>query len=141
MGWPDSIFRHALRSVNTIVHTFFVKHRVLKVRQRLPIQYNGRTDAPSVMTRTNYGSMKTSPANKPDDTRKKPARRLTPDEFRMAVLLRGWTYRSLAERWNMSENWISKLARNPERPLHYDDALNGLPKRQKGRENASGDMD
>jgi hypothetical protein len=56
-------------------------------------------------------------------------KRLTPDEFRAIVLLRGWTYRALAERWQHSEGWISKIANNPERLPHYDDAVRGLPQR------------
>lgn len=58
-----------------------------------------------------------------------PDGRLSPDEFRAFVLLRGWNYRSLAVRWTCSENWISKIARNPDRPPHYDDAVRGLPRR------------
>lgn len=55
--------------------------------------------------------------------------RLTPSEFRAQVLLRGWTYRALSERWLCSENWISKIARDPDRAPHYDDAVRGLPQR------------
>ena len=53
--------------------------------------------------------------------------RLSPTEFKAEVGRRGWTYRALAERWEVSENWISKLARNPDRALHWDDAVRGLP--------------
>lgn len=53
--------------------------------------------------------------------------RLTPEEFKAEVWRRGWTYRALAERWEVSENWVSKLARNTDRPLHWDDAVRGLP--------------
>lgn len=67
-------------------------------------------------------------AKKGDGTKADPMERLTPDEFRTQVLLRGWTYRALAERWGKSENWISKIARNPYRPAHYDDAVRGLPR-------------
>lgn len=52
---------------------------------------------------------------------------LTPDEFKAEIGRRGWTYRALAERWGVSENWVSKLARNPERAMHWDDAVRGLP--------------
>lgn len=53
--------------------------------------------------------------------------RLTPDEFKAEVSRRGWTYRALAERWDVTENYVSKLARNPTRSLHWDDAVRGLP--------------
>lgn len=52
---------------------------------------------------------------------------LTPDEFKAEIGRRGWTYRAVADRWGVSENWISKLARNPDRALHWDDAVRGLP--------------
>lgn len=57
----------------------------------------------------------------------KQLQRLSPDEFKAEVGRRGWTYRALGDRWGVSENWISKLARNIERPLHWDDAVRGLP--------------
>jgi lambda repressor-like predicted transcriptional regulator len=52
---------------------------------------------------------------------------LTPDEFKAEIGRRGWTYRAVADRWGVSENWVSKLARNPDRALHWDDAVRGLP--------------
>lgn len=52
---------------------------------------------------------------------------LSPDEFKFEVNRRGWTYRALAERWGVTENYVSKLARNPERARHWDDAVRGLP--------------
>lgn len=54
-------------------------------------------------------------------------KRMTPEEFKAEVQRRGWTYRALGERWNVSENWISKIARNEDRSLHWNDAVNGLP--------------
>ncbi|MFA6231033.1 MAG: XRE family transcriptional regulator [Rhodanobacter sp.] len=62
-------------------------------------------------------------------TESPPPGRLSPEDFRSSALLRGWTYRALAERWQCSENWISKIARNPDRSPHYDDAVRGLPQR------------
>lgn len=53
--------------------------------------------------------------------------KLTPEEFKAEIGRRGWTYRALAERWEVSENWVSKTARNPERAMHWDDAVRGLP--------------
>lgn len=55
------------------------------------------------------------------------SRRMTPDEFKAEIQSKGWTYRALAERWDVTENWVSKLARNPERSQHWDDAVRGLP--------------
>lgn len=53
--------------------------------------------------------------------------RITPASFKAEVGRRGWTYRSLAKRWGVTENYISKLARDPERSAHWDDAVRGLP--------------
>ena len=52
---------------------------------------------------------------------------LTPDEFKAEVNRKGWTYRALAERWEVSENYISKIARKENRSLKWDDAVRGLP--------------
>ncbi|AXK38531.1 XRE family transcriptional regulator [Crenobacter cavernae] len=54
-------------------------------------------------------------------------KRLTPDEFKAEFKRRGWTGRALAARWGKSETWISKIASNPERDQHWDDAVRGLP--------------
>ncbi|EKY4113729.1 TPA: hypothetical protein ACGW3M_000932 [Pseudomonas aeruginosa] len=54
--------------------------------------------------------------------------RLTPEEFKAAFKQRGWTGKTLAARWEVSEAWISKVANNPERSVHWDDAVRGLPK-------------
>ena len=53
--------------------------------------------------------------------------RMAPDEFRAEIRRKGWTLRALAVRWGNSENWIHKLAGNPNRPAHWDDAVRGLP--------------
>lgn len=53
--------------------------------------------------------------------------RMSPDEFRAEVKRRGWTYRALAIRWDVSETWVSRTARTPDRPQHWDDAVRGLP--------------
>lgn len=58
------------------------------------------------------------------------ATRLTPEQFRAVVVARGWTYKELAHRWGVSSVWVSNLARNPDRPSHYDDAILGLPPRR-----------
>ena len=52
---------------------------------------------------------------------------LLPDEFKAEMKRKGWTGRALAVRWGKSETWISKIASNPERDTHWDDAVRGLP--------------
>jgi len=53
--------------------------------------------------------------------------RLSPDEFKAECKRRGWTGRALSKRWGKSEAWISKIASNPDRAPHWDDAVRGLP--------------
>ncbi len=53
--------------------------------------------------------------------------RMTPEEFQAEYRRRGWTGRALAARWGKSETWISKIAKDPERGMHWDDAVRGLP--------------
>lgn len=53
--------------------------------------------------------------------------RLAPADFKAEVARRGWTYRALAHRWGVTEGWVSKVARNEERALYWDDAVRGLP--------------
>jgi uncharacterized damage-inducible protein DinB len=53
--------------------------------------------------------------------------RLSPDEFKNEIGRRGWSVRALARRWDVSESWVHRLARNTERALHWDDAVRGLP--------------
>lgn len=55
------------------------------------------------------------------------AERLTPDQFKEAFKVRGWTGKTLAERWGKSATWISKIANNQNRDVHWDDAIRGLP--------------
>ena len=52
---------------------------------------------------------------------------LTPDEFKGAYKARGWNGRKLAIRWKKTAVWISKIASDPDRDLHWDDAVRGLP--------------
>lgn len=61
--------------------------------------------------------------SKPDPT----TIRLSQDEFRKEVTQRGWTYAALSKRWEVSANWISKISRDTNRPMHWDDAVRGLP--------------
>lgn len=54
-------------------------------------------------------------------------KRLSPEEFRALVRSKGWTYRALAERWGVTEGWVSKVANNPDRPIEWDDKARGIP--------------
>ncbi len=53
--------------------------------------------------------------------------RLSPVEFKALFKQRGWTGKTLALRWEVSEAWISKILKNPDRAPHWDDAVRGLP--------------
>lgn len=53
--------------------------------------------------------------------------RMTSEQFKAEFKQRGWTGRTLAVRWEVSEAWISKIAKNSERAAHWDDAVRGLP--------------
>ena len=53
--------------------------------------------------------------------------RMTPEAFKAEYKRKGWTGRALAKRWSKSEAWISRIGSNPERDLHWDDAVRGLP--------------
>lgn len=52
---------------------------------------------------------------------------LNPAQFKALVRLKGWTYEGLSKRWGVSRVWVSKIASNPDRPVHYVDAVFGLP--------------
>ncbi len=52
---------------------------------------------------------------------------LEPEQFKAVIIGKGWKYREVAERWGITPVWLSNIARNPERPKHYDDAVLGLP--------------
>lgn len=52
---------------------------------------------------------------------------LTLEEAKAELALKGWTNRALAEWWNCSEEYVSKIVNNTERKRHFDDALRGLP--------------
>lgn len=53
--------------------------------------------------------------------------RMTSEQFKAEFKKRGWTGRTLAVRWEVSEAWISKISKNPDRAAHWDDAVRGLP--------------
>lgn len=57
--------------------------------------------------------------------------RLTPEQFKALVRLKGWQYKELAARWGISPVWVSNVARDTARASHYDDAVMGLPDRRR----------
>ncbi|MFM0265530.1 hypothetical protein [Paraburkholderia sediminicola] len=57
--------------------------------------------------------------------------RLTPEQFKALVRVKGWQYKELATRWGISPVWVSNVARDPARAAHYDDAVMGLPDRRR----------
>lgn len=61
--------------------------------------------------------------------------RLTAEQFKAVITGKGWTYRALAAYWEITPVWVSNVARNTDRPKHYDDAVIGLPVRLNLRRN------
>lgn len=57
---------------------------------------------------------------------------MTPEQFKAVYRRKGWTGRGLADRWAKSGTWISKLGSDPQRDLHWDDAVHGLPELKAG---------
>lgn len=53
----------------------------------------------------------------------------TKEEFKAEMKRKGWSRSALAERWNKSETWISKIANDDDRAQQWNDALAGLPKK------------
>lgn len=63
-----------------------------------------------------------------------PLQRMTPNEFRAELMRKGWTFVELAQRWQMSANWMAKVAARPDRPRYWDDAVRGLPDRIRNKQ-------
>lgn len=55
----------------------------------------------------------------------------TKEEFKAEMKRKGWSRSALAERWNKSETWISKIANDGDRAQQWNDALAGLPSIEK----------
>ena len=54
--------------------------------------------------------------------------RLSPEQFVAVMREKGWNNQTLAQYWGgKSPVYISRLAHNPNRPTHYDDAIMALP--------------
>ena len=54
----------------------------------------------------------------------------TKEEFKAEMKRKGWSRSALAERWNKSETWISKIANDDDRAQQWNDALAGLPEKK-----------
>lgn len=58
---------------------------------------------------------------------KKPRPLLKVEEAKAELAGKGWTNRALAEWWDCSEEYVSKIVNNLERRRWFDDAIRGLP--------------
>jgi hypothetical protein len=52
---------------------------------------------------------------------------MSPAEFIAEAHRKGWNPRDLAERWSVTRPYIKRLAYRPDRAVHWDEALRGLP--------------
>lgn len=58
---------------------------------------------------------------------KKPRPLLKVNEAKAELASKGWTNRALAEWWDCTEEYISKIVNNLKRRRWFDDALRSLP--------------
>lgn len=54
-------------------------------------------------------------------------KQMSPAEFIAEAHRKGWNPRDLAERWDVTRPYIKRLAYRPDRAVHWDEALRGLP--------------
>ena len=52
----------------------------------------------------------------------------TPAEFRALIRWKGWSHKDLASYWDISAVHVSRIVNDPERALHWNDAVMGLPR-------------
>lgn len=57
-------------------------------------------------------------------------KRMSPEEFKEVIKSKGWTYKTLSARWDMTQNWVSTCAADEGRLIRWDDAVRGLPSRE-----------
>jgi hypothetical protein len=57
-----------------------------------------------------------------------PAKPVTPAEFRAIVRWKGWRHKDLAEYWDISAVHVSRIVNDPQRAVHWNDAVMGLPR-------------
>lgn len=56
--------------------------------------------------------------------------RLTPEQFKAIITLKGWTQAEVAALFGKSRGWLNTVGRDPSRPAHYDFAIIGLPNKR-----------
>lgn len=49
------------------------------------------------------------------------------EDIKAELSRKGWTNRALAQRWDCSEEYVSKIINDSERRRWFDDAIRGLP--------------
>jgi hypothetical protein len=52
---------------------------------------------------------------------------LSPDEAKDDIHRKGWKIVSLAQWWDVSTVYVSRIINDPNRKRHWDDAIRGLP--------------
>ncbi|MBA1280305.1 hypothetical protein [Stutzerimonas stutzeri] len=52
---------------------------------------------------------------------------LSPDEVKEDIKRKGWKVSSIAQWWDVSTVYVSRIINDPNRKRHWDDALRGLP--------------
>lgn len=52
---------------------------------------------------------------------------MSPEELKAEIQRKGWTFRRLSLRWQVTEGWVSKVVRDANRAAHWDDAIRGIP--------------
>lgn len=58
-----------------------------------------------------------------------PMDRISEQEFRKTIRDKGWRIRELAQRWDISESYLSRISGKAMRAQHWNDAIRGLPYR------------
>lgn len=52
----------------------------------------------------------------------------SPDELRALIKWKGWSHKQLAAYWNISQVHVSRIINDPDRAVHWNDAVVGLPR-------------
>lgn len=52
---------------------------------------------------------------------------LSPVGWKAVAYAKGWSLRELADYWGLTPEYVRRLAANPKRAAHWDDAVRGLP--------------
>ncbi|HIF9106471.1 TPA: hypothetical protein ACX6RV_002998 [Photobacterium damselae] len=59
------------------------------------------------------------------------SKRMDSVAIKKLIASKGWTLKEIAQRWNRSEGWMSKVINDSERPRYWDDAFHGLVSKNK----------